>query len=150
VIAVVVADPRAPACAALLAEAQAVQASTYPPEHNHSLSADELAAPGVHFFAAYFRTSIVGVGAVMLKGDYGEVKSMFTATEARGAGIGAALLERLEQAARNAGCGALRLETGEELAAAVRLYGRFGFARCGAFGDYVDDGSSVFMEKRLV
>jgi putative acetyltransferase len=41
------------------------------------------------------------------------------------------------------------LETGYRQESAIRLYERLGYKKCGAFGDYKDDGVSVFMEKEL-
>lgn len=141
--------PTDPGPAALLAEAQALQAELYPPEHNHALPTEALLADNVRFLAAREGLAVLGIGAVVLKDGYGEVKSMFTAPAGRGKGVAAAILRALEDIALEEGLAMLKLETGDELAAAVRLYERFGFARCGAFGDYVEDGSSVFMEKAL-
>lgn len=141
--------PLDPQPSALLAEAQALQAATYPEEHNHALPTEALAAEDVRFFVAREGDMFLGVGAYKLGDGYGEVKSMFTAPAGRGKGIGAALLRALEDAAREEGLTALKLETGDELEAACRLYERHGFARCGAFGDYEDNGVSVFYAKTL-
>ena len=148
-IAVGPARPTDPGPAALLAEAQALQAALYPPEHNHALPTAALLAPDVRFLAASEGGAVLGVGALVLKPDFAEVKSMFTAPGARGRGVGAALLRALEDVARAERVPVMKLETGAELGAACRLYERHGFTRCGAFGDYVEDGSSVFMEKQL-
>ena len=141
--------PTDPGPAALLAEAQRLQAEIFPPEHNHALPTEALLAPEVRFLQAREGDILLGVGAVVLKDGYGEVKSMFTAPAARGKGVAAALLRALEDIARDEGAAMLKLETGDELEAACRLYERHGFRRCGAFGAYVEDGSSVFMEKPL-
>lgn len=148
-ITVAPADPLAPGPAALLAASQALQAETYPSEHNFALPTDALTAPDIRFFAATEAGAVLGVGALKLADDYGEVKAMFTAPEARGRGVAERILATLEQTARGLGLDWLRLETGDELAAAVRLYQRQGFARTGPFGAYEDNGSSVFMAKRL-
>lgn len=143
------ANPLDPQPSALLAQAQALQAEIYPPEHNNALPTEALAAPDVRFFAAREGETVLGVGALALRAGYGEVKSMFSAPAARGKGVGAALLRMIEDTAREEGLARLCLETGDELASAVRLYERFGFTRCGPFGDYLENGSSVFMEKAL-
>jgi putative acetyltransferase len=143
------ANPLDPAPAALLARAQALQAATYAPEHNHALPTEALAAPDIRFFAAREGDTVLGVGALAIRAGYGEVKAMFTSDAARGKGVGAALLRAIEDAAREEKLPVLHLETGEELEAAVRLYERHGFDRSGAFGDYVDDGVSLFMSKSL-
>ena len=74
---------------------------------------------------------------------------MFTSALARGQGVATALLHQLEDHARAQELTALKLETGEELTQAVRLYERHGFTRCGPFGDYSDNPFSIFMEKAL-
>jgi putative acetyltransferase len=55
----------------------------------------------------------------------------------------------LEARAREAGLPVLKLETGDTLHEAHRLYRRHGFTDCGPFGDYEEGPHSVFMEKRL-
>ncbi len=143
------ADPRSPAPKALLLSSHALMQELYPPEDIYALDIEELCAPGIHFFAAHESGEILGTGALSVCDGYGEVKSMFTAPAARGKGVAAALLQHLEDQARQLQLPYLRLETGEELAEAVRLYERHGFRRCGIFGDYTPNGSSVFMEKRI-
>ncbi|EAQ13101.1 putative acetyltransferase [Maritimibacter alkaliphilus HTCC2654] len=143
------ANPLDPAPSALLAQAQALQAETYAPENNHALPTEALAAPDIRFFAAREGDEVLGVGALAIRDGYGEVKAMFTSGAARGKGVGAALLRMIEDTAREEKLPVLHLETGEELAAAVRLYERQGFKRSGAFGDYEDDGISLFMTKVL-
>lgn len=143
------ANPLDPGPAALLAQSQALQAEIYPPEQNFSLPTEALAAEDIRFFLARDGATSLGTGALKIARGYGEVKAMFTAPEGRGRGVAAAIMRALEDMARDEGLTHLRLETGDELAAAVRLYERFGFSRSGPFGDYVDNGSSVFMEKAL-
>ena len=142
-------DPRAPDVTALLEASHALMQSLYPAESNHYLSVDELTSADVRFFSARLGDATVGCAALAIKDGYGELKSMFVAPEARGSGAATELMEALEVTAREEDLHLLRLETGEKLAAAIRLYERFGFARCGPFGDYGDDPLSVFMEKQL-
>ncbi len=143
------ADPRADGARALLKASHALMMATYPPEENYFLDIEDLCDPSVHFFIARDGDQILGTGALVVKQDYGEVKSMFTAPEARGKGAADALLRQLEDQARTLNLPLLRLETGEELAAAIRLYLRHGFTRCDIFGDYTPNPYSVFMEKPL-
>lgn len=146
---VALANPLDDGPAALLSEAQALQAATYAPEHNHALPTEALAADNIRFFAARENGEVLGVGALAIYDGYGEVKAMFTAKAGRGRGVAAAILRAIEDTAIEEGLPRLNLETGDELAAAVRLYERFGFTRSGPFGDYADDGVSVFMGKDL-
>ncbi|WP_299849024.1 GNAT family N-acetyltransferase [uncultured Roseovarius sp.] len=143
------ADPRAPGPRALLTSSHALMLDLYPPEENYALEIDALCAPDIHFFAAREGETTLGTGALAIREGYGEVKSMFTAPEARGKGVAAALLRQLEDQARALNLTALKLETGEELAGAVRLYERHGFQRCEAFGAYRPNKYSIFMEKHL-
>lgn len=145
-------DPAQPDVAALLAAAEEHAHSLYPPEGVHMLDVSELSGPRVRFLVA--RSSegrAQGCGAVVFD-DQGaaELKRMFVAPDARGKGLGARLLRRLEDEARQAGARVLRLETGPLQAAALALYRRHGYRERGPFGDYREDpASSLFMEKEL-
>lgn len=142
-------DPRDPAASALLRESHALMERLFPPEDNFFLDIDALTAPHIAFFVARRASETLGTAALADKGAYGEVKSMFVAEAARGLGVGAALLARLEDEARARSLPALMLETGNLLHAAHRLYAHAGFVERGPFGDYPDAASSLFMEKRL-
>ena len=142
-------DPRDAGTAALLRQSHDLMRGLFPPEDNFFLDIDALVSPDIRFFAAHRRGETVGTGALALRGGYGEVKSMFVVETARGQGVAEALLARIEAEARADGLPLLRLETGNRLAAALRLYERHGFERRGPFGDYPDACSSVFMEKAL-
>jgi len=125
-ITVETANPKDPAPAALLAQSHALMN-----------------------FVARDGAEVLGTGALALMKDYGEVKSMFTAETGRGKGVAAAVLRMVEDTAREEGMTSLRLETGIGLDAAHRLYYRFGFKDCGAFGNYTESPYSIFMEKTL-
>lgn len=146
-------NPLDPQPSALLAEAQALQAGIYEEEFNHTLPTDALVADDFRFFTAREGDVVLGVGAIKLcpmkAGGYGEIKSLYTAPQGRGKGIAAAIMRVLEDTAIAEGLTSLKLETGDELEAAVRLYERLGFERCSAFADYEDNGISVFMQKAL-
>ncbi len=148
-ITVVPGDPRDPAATALLKQSHALMQSLFPPEDNYFLDIEALCAPEISFFVAHEDGEVLGTGALAEKGNYGEVKSMFTAPHARGRGVALQILETLEQQARLLGLDLMRLETGNLLEGAVNLYERAGFVRCGIFGDYRPNTSSIYMEKRL-
>ena len=143
------ADPRDPQVTALLQASHALMESLFPPEDNHYLSIDALCVPEVHFFAARDGDTILGCGAFKVMGDYGEVKSMFTAEAGRGQGVASAILTQIDAQARAVGLSTLKLETGDLLHAAHKLYAKHGFTKCGPFGDYEDNTSSIFMQKPL-
>jgi len=142
-------DPRAAGAAALLGRSHDLMCALFPPEDNFYLDIDALCGADIRFFVATRSGETLGIGALALRDGYGEVKAMFVDAVARGLGVGAALLRRIEAEARAQGLPCLRLETGGTLAEALRLYEGHGFARCGPFGDYPDAGSSIFMEKAL-
>lgn len=143
------ADPRHPEAEALLRQSHALMQELFAPEENHFLSIDALCANDVLFFVAREYDTTLGTGALALRGDYAEVKSMFTAPFARGKGVAGLILDRLENEARSRDLGWLRLETGDTLEAAHRLYRAKGFEICGPFGEYQANKSSIFMEKPL-
>ncbi|SFB07415.1 putative acetyltransferase [Poseidonocella pacifica] len=142
-------DPREPQASALLRSSHNLMESLFPPEDNHFLSIEALCRPDILFVTARQSGQVLGCGALMIREGYGELKSMFTTPPARGRGIAAAVLNRLEDEARKQGMSAIRLETGDLLHEAHRLYARHGFQLCEPFGDYEENPSSIFMEKWL-
>jgi putative acetyltransferase len=142
-------DPRDPQAQALLHSSHALMLDLFPAEDNYSLEIDDLLTPDIRFFIAREGAHVLGTGALAIREGYGEVKSMFTDKGARGKGVAAALLRQIEDTARDEGLTMLKLETGNVLHAAHRLYARHGFTECGVFGDYVTAKSSIFMEKAL-
>jgi putative acetyltransferase len=143
-------DPTAPAPRALLEASAALMEELFDPEDNHYLDPAELKQPGISFFTARDDAdAVLGTIALAEKGGYGEIKSLYVDADARGQGIAQALLAHVEALARDKGLDWLRLETGDTLLAAIKLYRAAGFTTCGPFGDYEANGSSVFMEKHL-
>lgn len=142
-------DPHHPEATALLEASHALMESLFPSEANHYLSIDALTGPDIRFYVAEVDGSIKGCGALALKEGYGEVKSMFVDPGARGMNLGARILDRIEDDARANNLAILRLETGNELHAAHKLYEKQGFTYRGSFGEYPDEPTSLFMEKAL-
>jgi ribosomal-protein-alanine acetyltransferase len=76
--------------------------------------------------------------------------SIATKPEAQGKGVGSALIEASEDAARARGCRSLRLEVRKDNAVAIRLYERLGYTRIGEYANYYADGADAFrFEKQL-
>jgi len=142
-------DPHDPQATALLHQSHALMESLFPPEDNFYLDIDDLCADHIHFFTASIGDKILGTGALAAKDGYGEIKSMFVDEAARGTGIADALMRQLEDQARDLKLPIIKLETGNVLHAAHKLYRRHGFTDCGPFGDYITANSSIFMEKAL-
>lgn len=76
--------------------------------------------------------------------------SLVIAPEARGLGVGRALLASAERRARRRGCGAMRLEVRVDNPAAIALYESAGYVRFGRRPDYYQDGTHAWRyEKKL-
>ena len=143
-------SPRQADVLRLIEALDAYQSGLYPPESNHFLDVEGLAAPSVRFFVV--RRDGQALGCAGLRIDptgWGELKRMFVAPEARGLKVGRRLLEQIEEEARREGLVSVRLETGIYQPEALGLYRSAGYVEREAFGDYVPDPLSVFMEKRL-
>ncbi len=78
------------------------------------------------------------------------VYSLATRPEARGQGIGAALLEAAAVAARRRGCRVLRLEVRTDNAAAIGLYERLGYRRIGSYRHYYQDDADAWRYERTL
>ena len=102
------------------------------------------------FLVAYLEDDPCGCGAVrLLDGEAAEVKRMFVAPHARGAGVGKAILAALEAQARALGASRVVLETGLRQHAALTLYRRAGFIEIPAYGEYVGSPLSICFAKTL-
>lgn len=136
---------------ALLAAADERSALLYPLESRHGLTLSELLSADVRFFVARASDyTIVGCGGyVLLPTQAAEMKRLFVAPTAREQGVGALLVQAIENAALREGVQTLLLETGIKSFEALRLYRRHGFTDCDLFGAYQPDPVSVFMSKRL-
>jgi GNAT superfamily N-acetyltransferase len=146
------ADIRSPEARALIRALNAELSSRYPEDGatHFRLDPDEVAPDRGAFLVAARAGQPVGCGAVRrIDAGIGEIKRMYVSPEARGQGVGRAVLSALEQQARALGLGRLVLETGIRQAEAIALYERTGFSRIPAFGEYVDSPVSVCMAKDL-
>lgn len=89
------------------------------------------------------------VACVGLKGgqDYGEVKRLWVADQARGLGLARHLMETLETYARSIGLLTLKLDTNTKLTEAMAMYRKWGWVEIDRFND--DPYPTHFFEKRL-
>jgi putative acetyltransferase len=126
--------------------------SVTPPGSAHVFDLSRLKEPDVSFWSAWDSDTLVGVGALKrMNGEDGEVKSMHTRKEARGSGVGSAMLRHILGKAKAMGLKRLYLETGsfDYFAPARALYARHGFAECPPFAEYNLDKNSTFMSREI-
>ena len=145
-------DPSAAHVRALVERHLEFARSTTPPEHVFALDLDGLQEPAVTFFTYRVNGDVLGMAALKhLDDEHAELKSMHTAAEARGQGIGRALVDHIVTVARDRGYRRLSLETGSGPAfeAARSLYAGAGFTPCGAFGGYRPTPLSTYMTLTL-
>lgn len=92
----------------------------------------------------------VGCGALRALGDgVVELKRMYTVPAFRGRGIGRLVLDALEAEARARGFTLARLETGDLLPEAHRLYARAGYTPIPCWGAYASSAISLCFERTL-
>ena len=124
-----------------------------PPQFQFQMTVEQMADTATTLFVARDESGhAVGMGALKVESsEMAEVKRMYTRPEVRGQRVGVALLDAIQQLARDNGIAHLMLETGdvEGFEPAHRLYTKAGFTRCGAFLDYPESRYSAFFEKWL-
>ena len=141
-------DPTADDVRAVLARHLAFAHEVTPPEGVHALGVDGLAGPDITFFSARIDGRVVGVGALKeLDATHAELKSLHTVEEARGRGIGRALVAHLVTVAAERGYRRVSLETGDmdAFVPARALYAAMGFVPCPPFGEYASSPTSACM-----
>ena len=143
-------SPRQDGVIRLLDLSDAYAQSLYPAESNHLVDLSSLEKPSVSFFVARNDGAIVGCAALVEAGDgTAEIKRMFVDPGARGLRIASGLMNALEAIAREKQLRAIRLETGIYQPEAIALYRKYGYRDIEAFGSYLPDPLSLFLEKRL-
>ena len=122
-----------------------------PAEYRHHMTVEQMAQADTTLFVARDASgAALGMGALRRHANgVGEVKRMFVKPEARGRGIGEAILAHIEALARQDGFTRLVLETGANFDAARRVYERCAFVPCDAVLDYPASEWTAFYEKEL-
>lgn len=122
-----------------------------PAEFCHHMTVEQMAQPDLTLFVARDASgATLGMGALKRHANgVGEVKRMFVKPEARGLGVGGAILARIEDLARQEGVTRIVLETGSNFDAAKRVYERSGFATCEPVLDYPPSAWTAFYAKTL-
>ncbi|AJC80157.1 GCN5-related N-acetyltransferase domain-containing protein [Rhizobium etli bv. phaseoli str. IE4803] len=97
----------------LLQQSDAVAARLYPGEYRRPINAESLAKIGTYVLIARMAEKAVGMCVLFDRGDCSaELKRMVVDSEARGAGIGMALLKGAEAPAMRLGALTMLLEVG--------------------------------------
>jgi putative acetyltransferase len=145
-------DPRKPEVLVILQRHLTFCLSETPPEHSFALDADGLLDPAVTFFSYRDGGTVLGVGAIKeLDAAHAELKSMHTTAEARGRGVGRAMLAHLLAVARSRGYRRVSLETGTTpgFSAARAMYVNAGFETAEPFSNYHRTGDNTFYSLAL-
>lgn len=133
----------------LVQGSEAALRAVYTEDECFTFTAAQLDDPKVTFLVARAANRPVGCVALVDCGTYGEIKRLYTVPMGRGRGTATELMDALETHAKAMGHTSVRLETGDKLVEAVRLYTILGYSVRSAFGDYEDLDVSLFMEKEL-
>ncbi len=145
-------DLTSPIAGSLIRTLNAELSAQYPEEGaNHfRLDAGEVVEGRGAFLVAYVEGRAVACGAIRREDEHtAEIKRMYVVPEARGRGIGRAVLAALEAEGRRLGVARIVLETGERQLEALALYASAGFDRIPLFGEYIGSPLSVCMVKEL-
>ena len=143
------ASPRHPDIKNLLQSSHQLMKDLYPDEANSCLSISELCSSNTHFLGARQDKTYYGCGALHVKPDYGELKSFFVEPSVRGNGIATLIMQEILLIVKKLNLKILKLETGVGLDSAFNLYKRFEFQYCEPFGNYTENGYSIFMKKEI-
>ena len=135
-----------PDAAQLVEEVQEEYVARYGGRDETPIEPGYFSAPAGAFFVGYVEDRPVATGAWRRRADVAvdgvtataEIKRMYVAAGARGAGHARTMLAHLERTAHEAGAAVMVLETGERQPEAIALYESAGYTRIPGFGYYRD------------
>lgn len=145
-------DASGEAIQALLRHHAEQMLASSPKDSCHFLDVSEFHGDDVTLWSIWDGDALAGCGALReLDATHGELKSMRTADEYLGKGVGRRMLAHITDTAKARGYERVSLETGstEAFAAAIHLYESAGFAECAPFNDYREDPFSRFFTLAL-
>ncbi|HWE99199.1 MAG TPA: GNAT family N-acetyltransferase [Caulobacteraceae bacterium] len=120
----------------------------FDPEADASASAPEMSAPNGRFVVGRQGGGAIACGGLKRAGpDFGEVKRVWVAPEARGQGLSRRIMALLEDEARAMGLRRLRLDTNQVLHEAQSLYLSLGYRAVERFND--NPWAHCFFERDL-
>ncbi|MEM7207865.1 MAG: GNAT family N-acetyltransferase [Pseudomonadota bacterium] len=123
-----------------------------PPQSIHAIEPEKLKDSSITFWSARLDEKIAGCGALKeLCSTSGEIKSMKTDKRYLRKGIGEKILREILAEAKRRAYLHVSLETGthDAFAPAIAMYKKYGFVKCGPFGNYELDPYSQFFTKEL-
>jgi ribosomal-protein-alanine N-acetyltransferase len=110
----------------------------------------EITAPHSYPFVAVYGGTIAGYVCLTALFEEAQILDIAVAPDVRGRGIARALMQFAAGLAREKGAEVLLLEVRSTNHAAISLYERFGFSRCGVRVGYYDGlDDALLMEKNL-
>jgi putative acetyltransferase len=143
--------PQQEAVTELLLQSDKVADRLYPGEYRRPITPDYLAKPDTHVLIARLNGVAVGLCVVFDRDDTTiEVKRMIVVDQARGQGVGAALLNAAHFQAAKLGARAALLEVGTLNIEAQALYRKAGYVFRGPFVPYKASPISLFMERPIL
>lgn len=109
---------------------------------------DEMVPPGGAFLIGWDDERAVAIGGLRrLDDEIGEIKRMYVVPGARSRGVGRALLERLEDCARELGYERVRLDAGPAQDHSISMFRRTGYVEIPKYND--NHIAVYFAEKEL-
>lgn len=141
-------DPRSAAARRLFTLSNELMYALYPPEICFLDSPEELIEADAWVLGVEDQGELVAVGAAKIIDGYGELKRVFVLPEHRGKGYARRIIFSLESLLE-VNVPVVRLETGTLQPESISLYRSMGYSERGPYGDYTDNGYSVFMEKQI-
>ncbi|MDB5226411.1 MAG: GCN5-related N-acetyltransferase [Bacteroidota bacterium] len=134
---------------AMIEKLNQYQVDLYGREYCTLESPEDLQKNNAFMIGAYIDEILAGIGAIKIVNDYAEIKRMYTHEDHRGKRIAEQIIKALEKYALHNGIHKILLETGNLHHAAMHFYKRCGYSETTAFGNYPENGVSVFFEKEL-
>ncbi|WIV97904.1 GNAT family N-acetyltransferase [Kinneretia aquatilis] len=139
-------DPQGTDALALLMEASVDARALYPELFSGStkVATNEALTAGAIYLVAYLDGQALACGAFRpLSPTVAELRRIYVHRDHRRKGLARAVLQRLEEEAVRMSYHRLVLETGHKQLPAMRLYEACGFENIPAFGEYLNDPTSV-------
>jgi len=141
----------------LIEEVQAEYVVRYGGPDDTPLDPEMFEPPGGSFFVGYLADVPVATGAWRSRSDVdalgtartAEIKRMYVAAPARGAGHARRMLAHLEETAAAGGAEVMILETGMAQPEAIALYESSGYSRIPPFGYYKDEPTVRCYARRI-